>query len=329
MNPNENGSGRQTRQVGRDVSVGVVVACYTEKRWDLILRAVESARSQTYPAAEIAVVVDNNRHLLERLQTTLPSDVTILANRFQAGAGGARNTAALAMTSDYVAFLDDDAVADSIWIESLVDALTSNADLVGAGGAIRPVWATRQPVWFPNEFEWVLGCRTDGPNESIQRVRNVWAVNMIVDRQAFADAGGFREDYGKVGTISEPEDTELCLRLSNRTNKGWALAAGAEVGHQVTSERETVQYFLTRCFLEGRGKASLSTLDDASADALSDEQTYVRSTLPRAFVRYLRAAFAGEPKAFIRALFVLAGVGFAGVGFAAGRASRLLGNRSK
>lgn len=48
-------------------------------------------------------------------------------------------------------------------------------------------------------------------------VRNVWWGNMAVRTGTFRNAGGFRADFGKRGSIAEPEDTDLCVRMAATT----------------------------------------------------------------------------------------------------------------
>ena len=48
------------------LTVSVVICAYTEKRWDMLNRAVESVLEQSYPVAELIVCVDHNLELAER-----------------------------------------------------------------------------------------------------------------------------------------------------------------------------------------------------------------------------------------------------------------------
>ena len=49
-------------------SLSVVVCCYTEERWGALQSALDSLRAQQHPVDEIAIVVDHNDLLLERLR---------------------------------------------------------------------------------------------------------------------------------------------------------------------------------------------------------------------------------------------------------------------
>lgn len=50
-----------------DPDISVVICVYTEDRWEDILAAVASVRTQSYPALETLLVVDHNPVLLDRL----------------------------------------------------------------------------------------------------------------------------------------------------------------------------------------------------------------------------------------------------------------------
>jgi glycosyltransferase involved in cell wall biosynthesis len=244
--------------------------------------------------------------------------VTVLPNRFDRGASGARNTGALHAGSPVVAFLDDDAVADSKWLGLLVRYF-DDTSVVGVGGGVTPIWAGRRPAWFPDEFAWVVGASYRGLPEEVAEVRNVWALNMAVRTEMFVAAGGFRLGFGKVGNRSSPEDTDLCLRMGLGGGR-WLHVPAARVTHHVPAERSTFGFFLRRCFIEGVGKAALADL--TSSNPLDAERNYVRQVVPHGISRYLREAVLSRrlPPA-ARAGAMVCGVTSAGVGYVRGRLS--------
>lgn len=290
-------------------SISVVIPCYTERRWDLLVRAIESARHQSVKPDHIIVVVDYNDALLARLGGYLTPDVTLLANEQAQGVSGARNTAALAVDDDLIAFLDDDAEALPDWVENLLAVLKVTPGVLGAGGTILADWANHEPWWFPREFGFVVGAReSDAPDGAPTMVRNLWAANLVVDRATLVANGGFRVGFGKMKASSEPEDTELCLRLSSITGKGWVFNPDAIVRHHVPGDRETLKYFLLRCRMEGKGKASLAVLKDHGDGSLADERVFLRRTLPRGFVRHLNRGLHGDVRQFGQAAVLVAGL---------------------
>jgi len=299
------------------LSVSVVIACYTERRLPLIVRAVESAIIQQPAPQQIVVAVDHNPSLAERLRERLPR-VTVVENRSQRGASGARNTGAAETTTEFVAFLDDDAVAEPGWLAALVAAV-DQPGVVGAGGLVRPDWAAGAPAWFPGEFGWVVGATHDGSPTVRTPVRNGWAENMIVRRDAFVAIGGFRTGFGKLGAHSRPEDTDLCIRL-RAAGGTWLYEPAARAAHHVPAERSTPAFFLRRCYHEGRGKAELARLLPDRGTALSDERAYVTRVLPRALARHLaRAVRHRRAHHLARAAAIVAGLAATTAGYAVQR----------
>ena len=200
------------------------------------------------------------------------------------------------------------------------------ADLAvaGVGGRVDPLWATARPRWFPREFDWTVGASYSGMPETTAQVRNVWTNNMAVRRAAFDTAGGVREDFGKVGVASRPEDTELCLRV---TSGSWLYEPTSAVGHWVPAQRATFRYFLRRCFDEGQGKAGMAVLDGASKGT-STERSYTVRVLPAAVGRGLREAVAGDRFGALRSAAIVAGFGMAAAGFAVGCVSAAASRRA-
>ena len=296
-------------------TVCVVVACFDVQRLDLLARAVQSVRDQDYPH-ELTVVVDYNEDLYPRVLSAVPKDVSVIRNTRSRGAAGARNTAALASDCALVAFLDDDASAQPGWLRSLVQAM-DRPGVVGVGGRILPQWHEHCPRWFPPEFGWVVGASITGAAATAFPVRNVWAGSMMVDRVAFQTVNGFREDLCKVGRAAQPEDTELCLRVSHvyGATGQWLMVPSALVEHYVPPHRATLRYFMDRCRSEGSGKVRMRALSADHNRALADERMYLTRTIPRAVgTDVLESLLRRNTDGLLRAGTVLLGVGSAVLG---------------
>lgn len=293
----------------------VVVCAYTLDRWDDLRAAIGSLRAQRRPVEETVLVVDHCRELYERAAVAFPG-VRVLANAERQGLSGGRNTGVAAARCEVVAFLDDDAAADPDWSARLLARYADRA-VAGVGGLVRPWWVTRRPVWFPREFDWVVGCSYRGLPERPSPVRNFIGANMSFRRSELVAAGGFRTDLGRVGTRPLGcEETELCLRIAARRPAAVLLhEPAAAVRHRVPAARATWAYFVARCYAEGLSKAHVARLGGSRA-ALSSERAYLRSTVPRAFVRALRP---GRPGGLRTASALAGGVGVTVAGYVAGR----------
>ncbi|MEU3428563.1 glycosyltransferase family 2 protein [Streptomyces gardneri] len=300
-------------------SVTVVVCAYTLDRWDDLRAAIGSLRAQRHPVDEIVLVVDHCPALYERASTAF-AGVRVLENAGHRGLSGARNTGVGAARCEVVAFLDDDAAAEPDWSLGLL-ARYADPEVAGVGGLVRPRWVTRRPVWFPPEFDWVVGCSYRGLPRHLAPVRNFIGANMSFRRAEVVAVGGFRADLGRVGTRPLGcEETELCLRIAARRPDAVLLhEPAAAVRHRVPAVRATWAYFVSRCYAEGLSKAQVARIGGTRA-ALSSERAYLRSTVPRAFARALRP---GRTAGLRTAGALAGGVGVTVAGYAVGRARRL------
>src|SRR5207302_772734 len=116
---------------GRHDGISVVICAYTEERWDDLSAAVQSIKDQSTPAKEIIVVIDHNPALFERTLSGLPGAL-VIENNQPNGLSGARNSGIAAARGEFIAFLDDDAVADPDWLMWL-SVCCRDPNVLGAG----------------------------------------------------------------------------------------------------------------------------------------------------------------------------------------------------
>jgi GT2 family glycosyltransferase len=296
-------------------SVSVVVCAYSNDRRAQLIAALESVRTQARPALETIVVIDHNADLQHSLAGQL-ADVKVVANEGPRGLSGARNTGVKLARGEIIAFLDDDAVADLQWLDRMVSHFT-DPDVVGFGGGVVPMWPSERPRWFPDEFNWVVGCSYRGQPETVAPVRNPIGCNMAFRRSVFDCVGGFREGIGREGADAAGcEETEFCIRASEAFPRSIILYdPRAEVQHQVTPERTRWAYFRKRCLAEGRSK-TLVVRNVGSQAGLASERRYVTRVLPAGVLRGLReAVFRFDLWGAARAGGIVAGLGYTTFGY--------------
>jgi GT2 family glycosyltransferase len=303
-------------QRARGVAASVVICCYTLTRLHQTDMAVRSVLEQVRSSDDVIVVVDHNPELLAVL-TARHAGVTLVANTGARGLSGARNTGVAAARGEVIVFLDDDAVAQPGWLESVLEPFAW-LDVMGVGGHVEPAWQGSRPRWFPDEFLWVVGCSYVGLPESGASLRNPIGANMGFRREVFAAVGGFAEGLGRVGTLPAGcEETELSLRATRALpGRRIVLHTPARVAHTVTADRERWSYFRRRCWSEGVSKRAVARVDRAGA--LQVERGYVARTLPRALLWCLRDLARGDGYAALRACAIVVGTGVTAVGYAIG-----------
>ncbi|MFB9516914.1 glycosyltransferase family 2 protein [Streptomyces purpureus] len=303
----------------------MVICVYTEERWEDILAAVDSVRHQSRPALETLLVVDHNAALLDRLARHYErerdrKEVRVLANAGPRGLSAGRNTGIAAARGDIVAFLDDDAVAERDWLRHF-DEGYDDPRVMAVGGRTVPAWASgRRPVWFPEEFDWIVGCTYRGLPPGRVRVRNVLGGNASFRRAAFDAAGGFATGIGRDGDRRPLgcEETELCIRLTAALPDAVLLIDDrAVIHHKVPAARERFGYFRTRAYAEGLSKA-LVARSVGAGKGLESERRYTTRVLPAGVVRGLYDALLGRPGGAGRAGAIVTGVAVAAGGYLRG-----------
>lgn len=319
------------------LTVSVAIPAYTMKRWGLLHRAVESARSQTARVDQVVVCIDNNDELLRRAEAewgqAKGTPVKIIPNRHsdhlsrvgahraahgtdrRFGSGTARNTAAACIDSDIIAFMDDDAHARPEWIEQLLRVF-ADPSITAVGGPPLPDYEAARPAWYPVNFDWVFGCVYEGLPREIAPLRHLMGANMAVRRSAWTAVGGF------VG--SDFDDLNLCMRLADRFGvNSLYYTPHAIVEHHVPRERTTWRYFWRRCYFVNREKVRVFRRIGTAANLFAEREFVVRA-LTRQLSIDVRRALSGERQAIRRLLAMIAGITLAGAGHTRGRLDQLL-----
>ena len=302
-----------------DHRVSAIICAFTLDRWDDLCAAIGSLQTQTRRPDEIILVVDHNETLLARAVEQGWEGVLVVPNRQAQGLSGGRNTGIAVSSGDLLAFLDDDAVAGSEWIENLV-RYAAEPVVLGCASIINPIWLAARPRWFPDEFLWTVGCSHRGLPTAATPVRNVFGGAMMIRRAVFDAVGDFHKALGRSGgSLASCEETEICLRASAAFPQGrFMMVPTAKVGHKVPGTRLTWGYFRRRCVAEGRSKAYLAKLVQRRG-TLNTERDYVLRTLIKGVLRGLADTALGfDPYGVTRAAAIIFGLCAACYGYALG-----------
>lgn len=310
-------------------SVAVIICAYTEARWHDLIDALTSLEHQSVRLSDVVLVIDHNPKLLERVQHELLPRFRFaraIENTEKRGGSGSKNSGVAATTSDWVAFLDDDATAEPDWIQRMIETVETHPDAMGVGGRVLPRWTADPPksaiapAWFPPEFYWVFGVSYRGMPKHLQVTRNLWANNMMVKREVFLIAGGFRSEIGPVAKRPiNCEETELCIRANQRLpSHHFYYNPEVQVHHRVTTERTTFRYFVKRCYSEGLAKSLVASFVGAGP-ALSAESSHVLHDLPMGVLHGFAGVLSGDLYGVVQAVSIVIGLAVTTAGYVSGR----------
>ena len=300
------------------LDISVVICAFLSERWYDLVAAVESIQGQSIPPRETILVIDHNTQLFERARTRIPG-VIVIESSEPKGSSGARNSGIAIAQGTLIAFLDDDAVAEPDWLEHL-GRCCQDPQVLGAGGVVEPLWLSRRPTWFPQEFYWVVGCSYQKPPDTPTAVRNLFAGCMCLQRKVFEAVGGFRNEIGRVGSYPMGvEETELCIRATQYwPDKFFLCDQNARIHHRIPHARASWHYFRIRCYAVGFSKAMMCRYV-GTKDSLSSERSYLYRTLLKGISRGITdALFHCDLTGLLRAGVIIVGLALTSLGFLVG-----------
>ncbi len=175
-----------------------------------------------------------------------------------AGLSRARNRAIAETTSDFLVFLDDDAIPEPGWLAAVAAAFASAPDVDAVGGGIVPVFECGQPETLPARVVDLFTPQIRGRDRrQVSYPHYPYGANIAFRRTAFRRVGLFREDLGYCGDRLMPaEETELLLRIEKSGGK-ILFEPRAVVHHLIPAARTSRAYLRRRFLAMGQGQREL------------------------------------------------------------------------
>lgn len=223
----------------------ISAAIATYQRYDLLEKCIESLLAQNIPADQFKIIVIDNS----------PTNET--ANKFRQrfdgqrnihyflektpGLSNARNVAARLCNSEYIAYIDDDAIADSAWLQSILHAFEKYGPQAGiVCGKVNPTWPSAPPQWLPTSLLSALTVVDRGDTMRIAQPGEGFAgTNFSVRVKPLFDLGGFAAFLGRVGdpgVLLSNEESHLVERM-RAAGYDTIWAPNALVEHLVDEQR--------------------------------------------------------------------------------------------
>ena len=181
--------------------VSIVLPCSADHA-GVLVECLKSLQTQHFSRPfEILVVNSHDSKSVE--DTAKQFGACVVPGLGTNTAGSARNAGVAAARGEILAFIDADCQAESQWLSSLYESLSSGRIAVGGPVLNRfpfhPVATTDNLMQFVDQ----MPGRPEGP------ARELPGCNMAIQRHAFEAAGGFPED------IFPGEDTVFSQRLAH------------------------------------------------------------------------------------------------------------------
>jgi glycosyltransferase involved in cell wall biosynthesis len=244
------------------IIISAIICTYNRSNY--LEKAIESLIKQDidYQKYEIIVVDNNSTDSTAEVVRQYQQKCGNLRYIFEQdqGLSIARNRGVSEARGEYVAYIDDDAVAEPKWLASFIEAFGKDDKIVCVGGPVELDWHGEKPAWIPVRYESLFTYVNYGAKERYLTPDNyLVGANIGFKRNWLAENGGFPEKLGRKGyRLMSGEEAFLYKEVFESGNKV-LYHPGAMIRHNVTDERKTKRWFFRRLFWDGATQPMLDS----------------------------------------------------------------------
>lgn len=200
--------------------LSIVICSYN--RASYISGALDSLYNQSAGLDNFeAIIVDNNStdntaEVFKQWRSSHANGSFTYLTETKQGASFARNTGAKGAKGQWLCFMDDDAIANSNYVENIIKHIKTKPEAIGFGGRIIPKYIPSEPEWMSYYVSSLVGNFDYAPTAcAFENGKYPLESNMIVKKDIYDSIGGFNTQLpGVVGTLRiGGEGKELFYKL--------------------------------------------------------------------------------------------------------------------
>jgi glycosyltransferase involved in cell wall biosynthesis len=233
--------------------IAAVICTYN--RYDVLKYAVDSLLIQTLPKSDYEIWIIDNTPGAEKGQgkefSRLYEHIENLNYYFEKtpGLSNARNVAIKNTDTPYIAYLDDDAIAGSQWLEEVINGFETFSNVGVVGGRISPIWEIPRPTWLSDALAGNVSVVDWGGSLRVAAEGEWFAgANIAFSREVLEQSGGFSVNLGRKGAgqiLLSNEENEI-LEFVKKSNFQEVYNPLASVDHLVEKNRLRRAWFRRR-----------------------------------------------------------------------------------
>ena len=235
-----------------DIIVSVIVC--TLNRAQVLQKCLDSLANQDVSDSLFEVIVVDNG---STDGTTEVINVFLSDNKYfrsvkeeELGLSFARNRGWNEARGQYVAYIDDDAIAYPDWISSIVDYVERQPNAEIFGGPYEAFYLVPTPAWFPPEY----GRLNLGEQERPIKLGTEWIIglNMVIRKDLFCLYGGFDVRLGMIGVkTAYGEEVNFFLSMHDKGIQVYYVPS-IKVKHLVAEYKMSLKWLLISGYSVGR-----------------------------------------------------------------------------
>lgn len=243
-----------------DISVNQIqisaIIC-THNRANYLIKAIKSLIEQTLSEGDYEIIVVDNASLDDTKQIVQNDFLGVLNLRYsyepRLGLCYARNTGWKNANGQYVAYLDDDAIACENWLENIISVFKTVKPTPGCvGGRIVPIWESPRPIWLDDCKMGFLAILDWSTNPIyLDEHQYLAGVNFAFPRRLLELIGGFDVRMDRQGKNLLSNGDILAERQIEAKGYRCYYDPHIIVRHHVPVSRLSQKWFVHRAFWQG------------------------------------------------------------------------------
>jgi len=239
-------------------SIQISAVICTHNRAGYLKKSIESLVNQNLDNEKYEIIVIDNCSTDETAEVVnnLKRNSNIIRYIYEPSIGlsNARNTGWENAGGNYVAYLDDDAIAQNDWLSNIIDSFTNikpEPDVIG--GKIEPVWESERPDWLTENLQRALSVVSWSDHALIINNTSMWiaGANIAYRKDLLEKYNGFNTELGRIGKKLLSGEEILLNKLIIRDSYNVYYVPSSKVKHHIPVERMHKEWFIRRYYYNG------------------------------------------------------------------------------
>lgn len=244
------------------IIISAIICTYNREKY--LPKAIQSLVDQTIDPSqyEIIIVDNNSTDRTKEIITEQFSQIFNLRYLYEPiqGLSQARNTGWQNAKGEFVAYLDDDAIASSDWLEKILEAFNHSTFPIGAlGGKVSPVWEIPRPSWLSDRLARSLTIIDWSEAPIIFYDDSQWLVgaNIAYPKYLLKEVNGFNVNFGRKGRNLLSGEENFLHNLLRKNGYYIYYDPSIIVQHHIPANRLKKNWHLKRRYWGGRSVARI------------------------------------------------------------------------
>ena len=245
------------------MSTEISAVICTRNQADYLAKSLASLASQTLQEENFEILVidngstDNTKQVVRSFKRS--KNLRYIYEPI-VGLSQARNTGWKNASGRYVAYLDDDAIANPNWLQKILEKFYRvTPSPMSVGGKILPIWESERPEWLVKEMETYIGIINWSEKSMFLTDDRFYlsGSNLAYSRRILEDSKGFSTQLGRKGHSLLSNEEILLQRYLRKHNHPIWYDPDICVRHHVKPQCLKKRWYYRRYYWQGVSDAIL------------------------------------------------------------------------